>query len=310
MAQTKPDVFETLTNRVIDALEKGVRPWEMPWQAEYPQNGVTGKPYRGVNALSAWLEMQRLESPDSRFLTFNQAKAAGYFVKAGAKGIPMVKWVDMRRKDSEVDTGGTPEEPKEEKTFLAPVKFTVFHASFIEGLPPAEKVLLTEPGVAAQDVDTLVYAEEVRRGVDAARAFYSPTTDEIFTPPYEKFKSEAHYVSTVSHELAHATGHPSRLNRTFGKVFGSPEYAREELRAELATVFLAAARGYTLDSDIFQNNTAYIGSWLKALREDKREIMRAASDAEKAVRHIEHALELHIAQQAAVEAPTPTVIGF
>ncbi len=313
----KQDVYEVLTNRIIEALESGTRPWVRPWDSSLgdglPINAVTGKPYSGVNMLSGMYEMFKAKSEDPRFCTFSQAKANGWHIKPGSKGIPMVKWVDARESNKKKDEskgddeGIEKENLKEDKPYFFPCKFTVFHASCIDGIPPLEKkeVVEKEPGVLEKEIDSLVKAVGVKRHVDN-KAYYIMSEDSIGIPPIAAFKSEGHYVSTLSHELCHATGHPDRLKRDMRGGFGSHLYAQEELRAELGSVFLAAKNGWSLSAEIFDNNAAYVESWIKALKNDKKEIFKASSDSQKIVAFISEKKEISLKKEENISVMNTT----
>ena len=319
----KQDVYEVLTARIIEALESGTRPWVRPWDSSLamgeglPINAVTGKPYSGVNMLSGLYEMSKAKSEDPRFCTFAQAKAKGWHIKPGSKGIPMVKWVDAReskkKDESKGDDEGTEKENlKEDKPYFFPCKFTVFHASCVDGIPPLEKkeAVKKEPGALEKEIDSLVEAVGVRRHVDT-QAYYRMSEDSIGIPPVTAFKSEGHYASTLAHELCHATGHPDRLKRDMRGGFGSPLYAQEELRAELGSVFLAAKHGWNMPAEIFDNNAAYMESWVKALKNDKKEIFKASSDAQKIVTFISEKKEMALKKDEKEEIiHKPKAMGF
>lgn len=311
----KQDIYEVLTTRIIEALESGTRPWVQPWNNNvgegFPINAVTGKPYSGVNMLSGMYEMSKAKSDDPRFCTFAQAKAKGWHIKPGSKGIPMVKWVDARESNKKTgeDEGAEKENLKEDKPYFFPCKFTVFHASCVEGIPPLEKkeAVKKEPGVLEKEIDGLVEAVGVRRHVDT-QAYYKMSEDSIGIPPVAAFKSEGHYVSTLAHELCHATGHPDRLKREMRGGFGSPLYAQEELRAELGSVFLAAKHGWPISQEVFDNNAAYVENWVKALKNDKKEIFKASSDAQKIVTFIAEKKEMALKKEETVHKPK--AMGF
>lgn len=286
-AQALADIF-------IRGLEEGTAPWVKPWRdgdptLTSPYNPTTGKAYRGGNAVAlmcAEVGMQNagsLPSPDSRWMTFKQALSVGAQVRRGQKGVQLLKWLETTDKDSPkgqpVD-GATAD--KDNKRLIA-LPFWVFHASQIDGLPPAPT---QEPKPVAdrlKQVDDLVRESGavVRHGGD--RAFYSPAQDFIQMPPDDQFRDMPAYAATLLHELGHWTGHETRLNRTFSFDRRGEGYAREELRAEMSS--LAMAQRLAVPHDPSQH-FAYVASWIKLLRDDPRELLRAASDVEKILAHL------------------------
>lgn len=298
----KPDVYQDVTNRIIAALESGTPPWRKGWDPDHPGNmpsvpinATTLKPYKGVNFMLCTLAMP---DGDPRFCTFRQAKENGWHVKAGAKGIRLVKWVEPRDKSDEINPADAPDEetPTPQKTagvkhkVLFPVSFTVFHASQIEGIPPLappDRIIVEDPEKVAM-LDTLNEKMGVSVVHGSQKASYNWYADRITLPVVDSFASIADYVGTRFHETMHSTGHEARLGRKFPGPFGSPEYAREELRVEIATVMESVKRGMPLSESVFSNHVAYVESWLSTLKKDKREIFRAAADAERMCVYIEN----------------------
>ncbi|CDK99661.1 DNA primase traC [Magnetospirillum gryphiswaldense MSR-1 v2] len=273
---------DEIAAEIIARIEAGTAPWLKPWRAGAlgvgPFNPITGKPYRGINDL--WLGMQGRADP--RWMTYRQASQAEAQVRKGEKSttIEYWQWTDRTAvKDADgkavLDAEGQQQYETvrldRPKVFLA----KVFNAEQIDGLAP-----YVAPAPA---FDPIKRAEAIIEGAGIPvlhdqhdRAFYRPSTDKIHLPPMAMFHNAASYYDTALHELGHATGHPSRLNREFGP-FGSEVYAREELKAEIASYMLARDMGISFDPS---NHAAYVESWLKVLREDKNEIFRAARDAE------------------------------
>lgn len=288
----KSDFYENLTNNLITELEKGVVPWEQPWfsRNSKPFNPVSGKHYQGVNFLNLSLiaSTLKLDLTDPRFMTFNQAKQKGWQVKKGSKSVANVVYFSILEKEEiEANDQGNDEAVLNKFALL---KYSpVFHASQIEGIPelnlPTTKTFEFEPNLLAQSI---IDSSKAVITTDSAGAYYSPTNDVIAIPPINSFKSQAGYYGTLLHELGHWTGHASRLNRSFGYSANLEEYAREELVAELASVFLCAETGIEFQAG---NHSAYIGSWLKALKGDKLEIKRASSQAMQVVNYLLNFIE-------------------
>lgn len=284
------DFRQEVTDQIVGMLEKGVAPWQKPWEPGDPAigkpiNPTTERPYRGGNAVHLLATALQRGYDDPRWMTYNQAAKEGWQVKRGEKGTQIEYWEASAKRGDEKsrgsETDGVTKSKNDGPRFLHRV-YTVFNAQQIEGVPPlAPKTHSAFEAVRA--------GEEILKNSGVAvhhdqgdRAFYKRSTDSIHLPPKEQFKDAAAYYGTALHELAHATGHPSRLNRaTLNESyrFGDTNYAKEELRAELASVFLAAERGIPHDP---QQHAAYVGSWIKVLKEDKHEIFRAAHDANAA----------------------------
>lgn len=271
------DRHQELTDKIIAMLEQGRKPWVNPWDKHgaammgRPINAVTGKPYSGINHMILLSNDLAMQTGDPRWCTYNAAAEKKWQVKKGSKSetIYFYSRVELKK---ELDDEGNP------KTIPLLKAFPVFHASQIENIP--EYI----PAARNHDWSVIETAEEIIRssGADVRiggnSAYYSPSTDHIQMPPKESFHTVEGYAATKLHELGHWTGHTTRLNRTFGKSFGDENYAMEELRAELASAFIGSELGLTAE---IENHVSYIGSWLEKLKNDKREIFKAAKDAQK-----------------------------
>jgi antirestriction protein ArdC len=289
------DRYQEVTDKIVAMLESGRKPWQNPWDRagaaimSRPINAATGKPYSGINHVVLLANDLSMETGDPRWCTYNKAKEKGWQVKAGSKAETIYFYSKIELK-SELDEDGNP------KSIPMLKAFPVFHASQMDNIPEFK------PVAKPHDWSVIEAAEEIIRNSGALvrhggdRAFYSPTTDHIQMPPKEAFKSVEGYAATKLHELGHWTGHESRLARTFGKSFGDEAYAKEELRAELASAFLASELGVSAE---LENHKNYIASWLEALKNDKREIFRAARDAQKIADYV---LGLHPALKTTLEA--------
>lgn len=285
MSETK-SVYEIVTERILESIEKGVAPWRKTWASGFtfngkrvssPINAVTGKAYRGVNTLLLSLS----DFTDPRYCTFNQAKSLGGNVKKGEKGTPVVffKWVEIEEENED--------KTKTKKRIPILRYYTVFNVSQCEGLTKLKELLKVKPA-EAKKFNPIKNAEAVLSGMKnpvkvvthgGDRAYYSPMKDTICMPSPDSFEtSEAYYV-TRFHEEAHATGHETRLNRPFTGTFGDDKYSREELVAELTAAFLAVHTGMDPDLD---NSAAYLKGWLKPLKNDPKFIVFASGQAQKA----------------------------
>jgi antirestriction protein ArdC len=292
MQTDRTDVYTRVTNAILAELERGVRPWLKPWNAEHAAGRITrplranGEPYKGVNVLMLWMaaETQGFSAPI--WMTFNQAKAAGGHVKPGSKG-SLVVYADRIRK---TETGDDGEEAEHDIFFMK--GYTVFNVEQIEGLPgrfhqPAVPPLDPLARIEAADLFFANTHADIRHGGN--QAYYAQEADYVQMPPFVAFKDAESYCSTLAHELTHWTKHPSRLNREFGrKKFGDEGYAREELVAEIGAAFLCCDLGITPEPR--EDHAAYLGHWLKVLKGDKRAIFQAAAHAQKAADHL-HGLQ-------------------
>lgn len=294
------DAVQEFADRIIAELERGVKPWVRPWDPEKaggplaPFNPVTGRRYHGINVLILGMDMRAFQAGDPRWMTYQQAHEKNWQVRKGEKATTI-----FFTKPYEVED----DEARDAKKQVRVLKhYAVFHASQIEGLsaykpPTVEEAPWTRPEAAA--IILRNSGALIRIGGD--RAFYSPTTDHIQFPPDSAFRGPAEFAVTALHELGHWTGHPSRLKRDMNTRYGSAAYAMEELRAELASAFVASELG--IPTDIPQH-ASYIASWIKPLKDDKREIFRAAADAQK-IADMELGFHPDYAAQAELDPVTP-----
>ncbi|WP_434152236.1 zincin-like metallopeptidase domain-containing protein (plasmid) [Methylocaldum gracile subsp. desertum] len=285
------DYRQELTDLIIRKLEEGAAPWQKPRKPGesglFPHNPTTDKPYRGANALHLTLVAEIRNYNDPRWMTYKQAAEQGYQVRKGEKGTVVEYW-KFHEERPVLDDQGQPvvdEETGKPKTVTYALdkprvfRAVVFNAKQMDNVPEWKN----EP--KQFDWDPSERAEQIIRESGARifhdqgdRAFYSPYKDEIHLPGRDQFASAEAYYGTALHELGHWTGHSSRLNRDLAHPFGSEGYAKEELRAELASYFMSHRLGIAHDTD---RHAAYVKSWIKALREDKNEIFRASRDAER-----------------------------
>ena len=268
------NVYEIITDRILAALDEGTIPWRKPWKCGgAPKNLVTGKPYRGLNILLT--AMQGYASP--YWLTFKQATERGGQVRKGEKGTPIIFWNWQRRQVEDQDG------EIEERQLPYMRYYTVFNLAQIDGLQlPEEKDTFTPMSGCDEVIVGMPQAPAIEHGW--ARASYCPATDRVKMPPRPSFTNEAGYYATLFHELTHSTGHSSRLGRRTLEektVFGSEEYSKEELIAELGASFLCGHTG--ISNDTLENSAAYIEHWRKQLAADKKLVIFAAYQAQKAV---------------------------
>ena len=279
MGQTTSEYRKQGTERLIGMHERGSAPWQDPSDACIPAknrpHNFNGRPYHGVNALMLWCTAIDKGYEDPRWLTFNQVKKLGGHVNKGEKSQLVEYW----QWEKEVENPETGEKEKVPLPHPKVFRAMVFNADQCSGLPPLERPV--QKWTPHERADRIVAANGVQVMHSSGEgAFYSPGGDYICLPPKESFPTEDAYYSTLLHEVGHSTGHPARLNREFSGRFGSENYAKEELRAELASTFLCGELGIaTTGSD--EQHAAYVKSWVSALQDDYNEIFRAAADAEK-----------------------------
>ena len=282
-----------VADAIIAALEQGTAPWQKPWAPGKPQAGGglpynpnSGNEYRGGNVVFLMARQAQMGSTDSRWMTYKQAAALGAQVRKGEKSTPVQYWKKSVRKGKGDDAGDGDDAPdnKGGRTSLTVFHARVFNASQIDGLPPPPPV----PEIPERVRHAAVEAVMDRLGVPidhgGNQAFYTPSNDRIRMPEQHQFTDPSRYFSTLLHEGGHATGHPSRLNRDLSGGFGSQSYAREELRAEIFS--LMASQKLQLGHDPGQHH-AYVANWIQLLKDDPREVYRAASDAQKMVDFLE-----------------------
>ena len=270
------DTYTLITDRIIAELESGTVPWHKPWTCAQPAiSHTTGKAYSLLNQLL-------LGGRGGEYLTFQQAQKEGGRIKKGEKASMVVFWKWLKIEDE--DTG-------EEKSVPFLRYFSVFHVDQCKGIAPrfrASEPLIITPAQANAAAEGIIQDYLHRSGVtlvsrESSEAFYRPSTDTVVLPLRTRFANTAEYYSTAFHELTHSTGHPTRLNRiTETARFGSASYSKEELCAELGASFLVNHLGLETTAS-FRNNAAYIEHWLRVLKEDKRLLVTAAGQAEKAV---------------------------
>ncbi|MFC0983747.1 zincin-like metallopeptidase domain-containing protein [Pasteurella multocida] len=282
MEEVKKPFYKEVAEKLIEQLEKGVAPWQRGWSGiGKPYNVSTGKSYRGANVIN----LASSGYGDPRWMTYKQAQEVGAQVKKGEKGTKVQYWI-FEEMQAVVDKDGNPKLDHNGKEMLERVRLerpkvinsVVFNAEQIDGLPPLQK----QQGNIWESIEK---AETILKNSGAniehkfqEQAYYQPSTDKIVLPTKEQFKSPEVYYGTALHELGHWTGHSSRLDRDLSGSFGSQKYAREELRAEISSMMIEMEMGIPHDTD---RHASYVQSWIKVLKEDPAEIIRASSDAEK-----------------------------
>mgnify|MGYP003945164749 CR=1 FL=1 len=311
MANDKKALHVQVAEKLIEQLKAGTAPWQKPWNAngvpafELPFNAVTGNRYKGINTFSLLLG----GFDDPRWLTFKQAAANDWQVRKGEKGTP-IQFVKVTDRITKTDENGKPVLDENKK----PIKITVkrdkpvitnawvFNASQVDGIPELKKAgeLGWSPIERAENLIAATKSVIVHKLGD--NAHYNPFFDQITMPLREQFDEAAKYYATILHELGHWTGHKERLDRSLINTFGSETYAREELRAEIASMLLGQELRIGHDPG---QHVAYVDDWISVLEDNPFEIHSAAADAEKIfnylvgfernreIRHQDGAVDLH-----------------
>lgn len=297
----RKDPYEAITNKIIEAMKKGVCPWQKPWSGgtggDYVSHS-TGRPYSFLNTILLMLD----EKEPGEFITFNQVKAAGGRVKKGAHGTVIYFYKRLHYEidatdeqgNIELDENGQPIKLERNPIYLK--GYNVFSLADVEGIDPKH----INSDYTPSDLQPIDKAEQIVSGYYgqagapalnitlSGRAFYRPSSDSVTMPRLDQFTEAAEYYSTLFHESVHSTGHDSRLNRlTTNKAqkFGDENYSREELVAEIGAAFLVNHAGIDCEK-AFNNSVAYLQGWIKHLTNHKRDFAIACAQAEKAVRYI------------------------
>ena len=290
MSTVLRDVYQSITDQIIAALEAGTPPWVCPWKGTdgdmTPANLGTSRPYRGVNVLLLNLQLMLRGYDSNRWMTYQQARGLGAQVRKGESGTPIV-FFKMHELGPVAGTVRAELVAKTADRRVVPLlrTFTVFNAAQIEGLPTAlvkpdsEPCAVWDAGGAAESI-VRESGAQIRHG--GSRAFYAPVEDLIQLPTHTSFANATDYYATALHELTHWTGHAERCNRPLGRRHGIDAYAFEELVAEMGASFLT--NHCRLPGKL--QHASYIASWLQALRNDKRLIFAAASQAQRAADYL------------------------
>jgi len=277
------DVYQIITDRIIEIMEQGVIPWRKPWNSGReggPLNLVSKRHYQGINCFLLACYGSNFGSP--YWLTYNQAQHLGGNVKKGEKGTPVIFWKLYEREEPEADNG----------IITVPVLryYTVFNVEQCEDIPipePEGNTWAEHDPIEAAEAVILAMPNRPFVEIGGTRACYSPSRDHVHVPELFRYEHAEEYYSTFFHELAHATGHESRLNRegvTVPHFFGDSVYSREELVAEMAAAFLCGHTG--IENVTIKNSAAYLQSWIRTLRGDRKLAIIAAAQAQKAANYI------------------------
>ena len=289
----RQDIYSRITDQIVNTLEKGLKPWSQPWNAAHAAGPVSRplrhneEPYNGINILTLWASATDSGYAAPIWMTYRQAKELGGQVRKGEKGAPVVYASSFEKVELDEKTS---DEAEHMIPFLK--AYTVFNVDQIEDLPDR---YYEQAEVKSEPNERLEHAERFFDAVDAEilnggnAAYYAVASDHIQMPSFEAFFNAQSYYATLAHESVHWTRHETRLDRSFDrKRFGDEGYAKEELVAELGAAFLCADLGLALEDR--PDHAAYIGSWLKVLKNDKRAIFAASAHAQRAVDYL-HSLQ-------------------
>lgn len=265
-----------IANTLIKQIKAGTAPWQKGWDCitsipSFPTNAVTKKPYNGINALILFSVAQAKKYTDNRWVTRTQVRNKHGRIKSGEIGVKCAFFMPTKRKvydNGELTT----------KQSLIMNHFVVYNVAQTEGVDWSTSVP-NHQWTPIETAETIIAnSKAVINHDDRNDAYYSIDKDAIFVPNHEQFKNSIEYYDTIMHELGHWTGHKSRLNRKIANCFGTESYAKEELIAEIASMMIAASIGLSHNT---KQHAAYCKSWIKILKDDPREIFKAASAANK-----------------------------
>ena len=272
------NVYEVITERILEQLERGVVPWRRPWTMVESKNVATGKKYRGINAITL---------PGGVFGTFAQVKALGGTVRKGVHGFPVVffSFPDHKEKEEEKEEGKT-----DGRTAPIIRYYHVFRVEDCEGLK-IEKIKEEGSKPSSIEAAEAIVLRMKNRPVivekTSTEAYYCPSTDTVQIPNRSQFPRIEEFYSTLFHELSHATGHADRLGRktlTASAAFGTADYGKEELVAEFGASFLCGKA--RIDNTTIKNSASYIDNWKRVIKADSKLVLQAAGLGQKAADYI------------------------
>lgn len=283
----RKEIYAKVTTTLIEMMREGVAPWSKPWivtstnDPMAPQNASTGKAYRGINRMSLGLAMHVHGWTDPRFVTFKQCKDMGGRIIAESKGTTIV--YNRRKEEVDKETGEVT------RTYWLLRYSTVFNVAQTEGLDLDAIIADDFDGFDEHDdaqhlADAWLESERIPLTHGGDRAFYAPLQDRIQMPNRDGFETPEHYYQTLFHEIIHSSGHSSRQDRLDLDTFGSENYAKEELVAEIGAAMLYATAG--LDRDLMEHSAAYLKAWADRLEDDPSILATAANAAERAAEYV------------------------
>lgn len=275
------NVYEVINQRIVELLEQGIVPWKKPWNGHnnMPKNLFSKKEYRGVNVFM--LACMPYGSP--YWMTFKQIREKGGHVRQGEKSSPVIFWKWLEKSDSDDATGN--------KNGKIPMLryYNVFNLEQTEGIQILEPEVTSNPFNPIEKAEQIILSMPLKPDIyhGGNKACYIPSKDTIQLPTQHSFLIPEEYYCTAFHELIHSTGHTSRMGRKSilePTYFGSHEYSKEELVAEMGAAFLCGHAG--IEQNTLENSAAYIQGWLKVLKKDKTLLVHAAAQAQKGADYI------------------------
>lgn len=290
--QTK-EFRKSVADMFVKGLSEEGLNWKRGWvTAGAMRNANTNSPYKGLNKFYLSMISMVRGYADPRWMTFKQIKDADYHLEKGAKGAKVEYWfpydlkekkgISFKERDRLIAEG----ERKSDDFSLTARYYTVFNGDNINGIPELE--------LSKNEIEPSKVLEQISKGMNVEihndgenEAFYRPSTDDIHLPLPEFFESDNEYNATVFHELGHATGHEARLNREQRGNFGSPDYAKEELVAEITSAFMAETTGISIEDMNMDNHKAYVNSWIESIKDDPEVLMKAISQANDAADYMQ-----------------------
>ena len=301
MNQKTIDYRKQVAEEFVKALEEDPLQWKKTWNTGVrgiPVNATNSRRYSGINNLYLRLLMEKNKWQDPRFATFNQIKKEGWHLQKGAKGVQVEYWMPIDPNENKAISWDAYDKltvQEKEKIYIRAKYFYVFNAKDIEGIPPLPEPDLKDGITADQLIDKIsenMGVEIINDGGN--RSFYRPSEDKIHMPLAGYFDSSEAYNSVLLHELTHATGASTRLNRDMSGIFGSDSYAYEELVAEISSAYMASELSEPIPVTSFEmeNHKAYVQGWISAIEDKPDTLFKALKDAEKASNYLCHAAEL------------------
>lgn len=288
MKHQRQDVYQRITDQIVDALERGPAPWVRPWNAEHMAGHINRplrhneEPYSGINVIVLWTSANTQGFNSPIWMTYRQAQALEGQVRTGSRGTPVVYANKFVKKEKDENTG---EEVERTIPFLK--GYTVFNVEQIEGLPESYysvKSSTTTPLERSERAESFFSDTGAAVSHGGNRAFYMPGQDRVQMPPFESFRDSLSYYAILAHEVTHWTGDESRLDRNIRNRFGTEAYAVEELIAELGASFLCSDLELALEPR--EDHASYIHNWIQVLKNDKKAIFTASAHAQRAADYI------------------------
>lgn len=290
------DSRREFVNKIIAEIENGVRPSKALWReniSQRPYNPLSGYQYRGGNCARLMYAANENGYKDPRWLTFRQASDAGYHIRRGEKSVLLEKWIFEKTVREENEQGKIEEIHKQLENPICNY-FRVFNAEQMDGIEPLPEIVPMEHNQMLQTAEDFIKSSQCAiLELKQDRAFYDPKQDRIVLPPRDYFKNQESFLSVLLHEMSHSTGHETRLNRPLMHRFGTEEYAREELNAELSSMFLQLDLGIELKGELMEDHAGYLSSWIQMLKKDPNILFQVVRQADRISEYLMENYEQH-----------------